>query len=451
MKSLSLLIAFFLGAAVVMATIVGTVYFVPRPLGGAGAVAVAPVPALQTSGQVGAAKPVPLQVVASEFTLSPNRLEVPAGTPFTLVFRNQGNIDHDITSTTAGIHLMAAPGKSAEGTFTIDKPGEYEFLCSIPGHAEAGMKGKLVVTAAGTAATTAAAAATPSEGTPADQTAPHASHAAVATTATRGNQLLPYRMEGDVKVFDLTAQHVKWEVLPGEFVDAYTYNGQVPGPIVRVTEGDKVRVNFTNELPEPTVIHFHGPTVPNAMDGVVDVTQKVVEPGQSFTYEFVAQPAGTFIYHTHHNSASQEPKGLYGLFIVDPKNQPKIADVEAFQVLSELGGYYVINGKAFPATEPIEAKVGQKVLIHLVNMGQMAHPMHLHGHPFKIIATDGYPVPAGQELTKDVLNIAPGERYDLLVDAENPGTWLYHCHILSHVQNHGVEPGGMITVVKVTS
>ena len=79
----------------------------------------------------------------------------------------------------------------------------------------------------------------------------------------------------------------------------------------------------------------------------------------------------------------------------------------------------------------------------------MTHPMHMHGAPFTIVGTDGYPVPAAAQLTKDVLNIGPGERYDLLMAADNPGTWLFHCHILSHVQNHGVEPGGMLTIVKI--
>jgi FtsP/CotA-like multicopper oxidase with cupredoxin domain len=115
-----------------------------------------------------------------------------------------------------------------------------------------------------------------------------------------------------------------------------------------------------------------------------------------------------------------------------------------------MGGFYVINGKAFPATQAIEAKIGQKMLIRLANLGQTAHPMHMHGHPFKIVATDGYPVPQGAVLTKDVVNIGPGERYDLLLELDNPGTWVFHCHILGHVQNRGVEPGGMITVIKMT-
>jgi manganese oxidase len=378
-----------------------------------------------------------IHLTVKEWSFQPNQLQLPVGRPVTLVLDNTGQLDHDVSIPSLGIQLKAAAGKSASQTVTATDEGTFDYLCSLPGHKEAGMKGQVVVGTASSANTTAAPQAA------------HASHAAVETTATKGNQPLAYTLEGDTKVFELKAQHVRWEVLPGEFVDAYGYNRSVPGPLIRATEGDRVRINFTNELPEPTVIHFHGPRLPNSMDGVADVTQKVIAPGETFVYEFVAQPGGTFMYHTHHNSAEQEAKGLYGVFLVEPKVPTVEYDKEYVQVLSELGGFYLINGKAFPATDPIEAKEGERVLIRLVNLGQMTHPMHMHGHPFKIVGTDGYPVPPGQALTKDVINIGPGERYDLLMTADNPGTWLFHCHILTHVQNHGVEPGGMITVVKV--
>jgi FtsP/CotA-like multicopper oxidase with cupredoxin domain len=330
------------------------------------------------------------------------------------------------------------------------------FFILVPSRGQQAPIAPITTTApAASAPTTGAMASMPGMDVSADTTAEMGSHAAVATTAVKANQPMSFRMEGDTKVFDMQAKPFKWEVLPGEFVDAYGYAdadgiATVPGPLIRVTQGDKVRVNFTNHLAEATVIHFHGPTLLNAMDGVPDVTQKGILPGESFSYEFTANPTGTFVYHTHENSAEQESKGLYGVLQVDQKDAPRVAsDVEAFQVLSEMGGYYLINGKAFPATEAIEAKVGQKVLIHLVNLGQMTHPMHMHGAPFQIVGTDGYPVPEAARLTKDVVNIAPGERYDLLMAADNPGTWLFHCHILSHVQNHGVEPGGMLTIVKV--
>lgn len=276
-----------------------------------------------------------------------------------------------------------------------------------------------------------------------------ASHAAPVATATRGNQPLEPRLADGVKVFDITAKVVQWEVAPGELVEAYAYNGTVPGPLLRVTEGDRLRLVFKNELPEPTVVHFHGPILPNSQDGVPDVTQPVIQPGETYEYEFTVRPSGTFMYHTHFNSAIQESKGLYGVLQVDPKGFVPTYDREYFQITSEMGGFFVINGKAFPSTEPIEAKLGERVRIRLINLGQMAHPFHSHGFATRIVATDGYPV-EGPTLIKDTVNIGPGERYDLEFVADNPGTWVYHCHILSHVQNKGVEPGGMISLIKVT-
>jgi FtsP/CotA-like multicopper oxidase with cupredoxin domain len=275
-------------------------------------------------------------------------------------------------------------------------------------------------------------------------------HATIAPTSTRGNAILEPRIEDGVKVFDLAAQVVQWEIAPGEFVEAWAYNGIVPGPLLRATEGDKIRINLKNELAEPTILHIHGPMLPNDMDGVPDVTQPVVQPGETFAYNIEAKPSGTFLYHTHHNSVMQKSKGLYGVLQIDPKNEAKTYDREYFQVISEMAGFYMINGKSFPSTEPMEAKMGERVRIRLVNLGDMVHPMHSHGFATKVVATDGHPVPDAAQVTKDTVSIGPGERYDLEFVADNPGSWVYHCHILSHVQNKGIEPGGMLTIMKIT-
>jgi manganese oxidase len=398
------------------------------------------------------AAPQEVRVTVTEWAFTPDKIQLAGGQPVTLILENKGQLEHDLTIPQLNVALTAAAGRTARTTVTAGKDGDYDVYCSVAGHRELGMRATASVSGAGAGHDLSAHEAAALD-VSATKVGDHVSHGTVATTATRGNEELAYRLTDDgVKVFDLKAQHFNWEVLPGEFVDAYGYNGQVPGPVLRVQEGDRMRVNLTNELPEPTVMHFHGNRLPNSMDGVPDVTQKLVNPGETYSYEFVAEPAGTFIYHTHHNSAVQEAKGLYGMFLIDPKDGPRVqADKEVIQVLSETGGYYVVNGKAFPATEPITAKVGERVLVHLANLGQMSHPMHLHGHPFKIVATDGYPVPEAQALTKDVINIGPGERYDLLIELDNPGTWVFHCHILSHVQNKGVEPGGMITVFQVNA
>ncbi|MBI1281337.1 MAG: multicopper oxidase domain-containing protein [Anaerolineaceae bacterium] len=287
-------------------------------------------------------------------------------------------------------------------------------------------------------------------------------------TQSVGGQPLDYQLKDGVKIFSLTAEPVIWKILDGVSVTAWTYNGTVPGPMIRVTEGDRVRINFTNNLPEPTTIHWHGINVPNAMDGVPGVTQEAIQPGATFTYEFTAGPVGTFMYHSHYDSDVQVGLGLYAPFIIDPKQPTAPApDVDATLMLSEwrvingqtfpampMSGaepnYFTINGHAFPSTDTINVKVGQRVHLRLVGIGQFIHPMHLHGMPFEVVAIDGYPVPEGARQTRDTLSVAPGERYDIEFVATEPGTWLFHCHILHHVTNDGVEPGGLAMVINVT-
>ncbi|MBI4336324.1 MAG: multicopper oxidase domain-containing protein, partial [Chloroflexi bacterium] len=128
---------------------------------------------------------------------------------------------------------------------------------------------------------------------------------------------------GRIQSYELVVKQAPWELLPGVTAKAITYNGTVPGPTIRVTEGDTLRVNVKNELDQDTSIHWHGLHVPNAMDGVAGVTQAPIKPGQAFTYEFVASHAGTFMYHPHVNSVEQIDKGLYGFLIIQPQQQDR--------------------------------------------------------------------------------------------------------------------------------
>jgi FtsP/CotA-like multicopper oxidase with cupredoxin domain len=272
-----------------------------------------------------------------------------------------------------------------------------------------------------------------------------------------------------VKVFNLTAAPVRWTLTGDVKMTAWAYNGTVPGPMIRVNEGDKVRINVKNELPEATSVHWHGIPVPNAMDGVPPFTQKAIEPGESFTYEFTASPAGSFMYHSHVETDKQIPLGLYAPFIIDPKDssaaKPAVDEVlmlsevrigsdgKTYPAMPMAGAepnYFTINGKSYPDTERIQVKRGDVVRLRLANIGQLTHPMHLHGAFFKIVATDGNPVPEAAQLTKDTIAVNPGERYDIEFVADNPGTWVLHCHVLHHVTNDNEEPGGLITVIEVS-
>jgi FtsP/CotA-like multicopper oxidase with cupredoxin domain len=205
------------------------------------------------------------------------------------------------------------------------------------------------------------------------------------------------------------------------------------------------------------------------MDGVAEppITQQPVKPGETFTYEFTVKDPGTFFYHSHVETDRQIPAGLAGAFIVDPKGEHRKGDVDYVAMLQEWRvdpktgktwpampamsepNFFTINGKAYPATETITVKKGERVRIRFIGANQFAHPMHLHGFPFKIVATDGFAVPKGAQLTKDTVNVGPGERYDIEFVAQEPGTWILHCHILHHVTNDDREPGGLIMAIKV--
>ena len=313
-----------------------------------------------------------------------------------------------------------------------------------------------VAVATGTAGTATAAAPATAASVPAAADLMDAMHekgikAFPAKTAGKGNQLLAPRMEKGVKVFDLTAREIKWEVSPGQSVNAMAYNDQVPGPQIRVREGDRVRVNLKNELTQSTAIHFHGMEVPNNMDGVPFITQPPVKPGESYTYEFTIPEGnvGSNMYHSHHNSATQVSLGLLGAFIVEPKTPRPIEKVskEFVLILNDGAHGYTFNGKSFPATEPLAATLGDKIRIRFMNEGMMIHPMHLHGMHMTVIDKDGYALPAPWKC--DTLNIAPGERWDVIVNCNNPGTWAFHCHILPHAENeHGML--GMVTALVVS-
>lgn len=416
----------YLGIAVLMVVVFGAVVFVTAQAAGA-----------TTISAPGQQDPVPTPTAMPAMDMSSMNMPDARGT-MTGTMSGMDMSGHDMTGHDMTGHDMGGHDMSGRATSGQDMPG-----MNVAGSADAmDMSGHGME-------------AIPSAGVP-------------EATATAGAQLLDYELDGDTKVFTLTAEVVQWPIMEGVTMTAYTYNGMVPGPLLRVTAGDKVRVVLQNQLPEATSIHWHGILVPNEMDGVAGVTQEGVQPGETFTYEFVAKPSGSFMYHSHTDSDKQVGLGLYAPFIIDPAQPESPApDVDVIMMLSEarvvdgqtyeampMAGaepnYFVINGKAFPATETIPVKKGDRVRIRFMGIGQFVHPMHLHGMPFKIVATDGYPVPEAAQLTKDTVLVAPGERYDVEFIANEPGQWVLHCHILHHTTNDNVEPGGLMMMFDVT-
>lgn len=255
-------------------------------------------------------------------------------------------------------------------------------------------------------------------------------------------------MDGDVKVFEVTCSDTEWEVSEGMKIPVMAYNNIVPGPEIRVTEGDRVRLVLTNQMKQSTAVHFHGCLVPNEVDGVPFITQPVVKTGQTFAYEFTAKNPGSHMYHSHHNAAEQVTKGLLGPFIIEPKNksQDPAHDSDYTLIMNDSALGMTFNGKSFPDTQPIIATLGERIRIRYMNEGLMIHPMHLHGIEQVVFAKDGWNYK--DPWTCDTLNVAPGERYDVLVTAHSPGVWAFHCHILTHAESsHGMF--GMVTALIV--
>jgi FtsP/CotA-like multicopper oxidase with cupredoxin domain/plastocyanin len=273
-----------------------------------------------------------------------------------------------------------------------------------------------------------------------------------------------------LREFTLTAEEIDWEIMPGTPVRAWAYNGQMPGPEIRAREGDRVRITLRNELPVGTTIHWHGVNLPPEMDGPVGLNQAAVEPGEEFIYEFVATPSGTRWYHSHADPTAQIALGLYGPLIVEPREPKRSYDREFTYMLNEWdleltpdvamgkaprgpgdqmlrGGelgtdLFLMNGHAHESISPIRLAEGERVLVRLINAGNLPHAIHTHGHSFKIVATDGNDVPEGMALLKDTVLIGPGERYDLELDGNNPGVWMFHCHMENHAAN------GMMSLVQ---
>jgi plastocyanin len=400
-----------------------------------------------------------VQVSLREFAITPEMISAPVGG--TLVVSNAGTVEHNLTIKGTSLKTKQLGAGEAD-TIVLKslKAGTYEVFCEVAGHEGLGMKAMLHVGSEGANGSASADdLRAGNDQSDATMKAPVDAYVAQLTkganTTGVGNQKLAPKMRADgTKEFDLTASVINWEVAPGKTVKAWAYNGEVPGPWLKVDVGDKVRIVLDNQLPQSTAIHFHGIETPNAMDGVPDVTQRPVKPGGKFTYEFVAKGPALGMYHSHHHAEHQVPDGLLGVLqIGDPPLPAGVGPVtqQVPMVLNDAGVIGLsLNGKSFPATAPVIARVGDWVEITYLNEGMQIHPMHLHGLPQLVIGKDGFALP--QPYQADTVAVAPGERYTVLVHATadflaangKPGVWAFHCHILNHAEG---ENGmfGMVT------
>jgi len=270
--------------------------------------------------------------------------------------------------------------------------------------------------------------------------------------ATLNGWSLPWRMRGGVKEFHLVAEPVVREIAPGMQANLWGYNGQSPGPTIEVVEGDRVRMFVTNRLPEQTSIHWHGQRLPNGMDGITGLNQPGIDPGKTFVYEFVARRSGTFMYHPHADETTQMAMGMMGFWVTHPKDAnfmpvdrdyvfllnaydidpgsatPKVSTMTDFNL-------WTFNSRAYPGTSPMVARLGERVRIRVGNLTMTNHPIHLHGHEFEVVGTDGGWTPPASRWPEVTADIAVGQMRAIEFTAAAEGDWAFHCHKSHHTMN----------------
>ena len=244
--------------------------------------------------------------------------------------------------------------------------------------------------------------------------------------------------------FELTAKKTTASLLGIDKLQTpvWGYNGTNPGPLIRVKQGETVKVRLINELDQATTIHWHGIRIDNKMDGVTGLTQAAVEPGESFDYEFIAPDAGTYWYHTHNRTWEQLARGLYGMLIVEEPDAPDYKEINLIlddwrlaqdgtideESLGELldwahdgriGNILTANGQSKPE---FEVKAGERLRLRIVNVANsLIMNLNIPNHDPWVIALDGHPIEP-RKLQKEDLVLAPAQRIDLVIDANlQPG------------------------------
>ena len=282
------------------------------------------------------------------------------------------------------------------------------------------------------------------------------SRAGIVPVETPDIPKLPWRMEDGVKVFHIVAEPVKTEFLPGRAVDAWGFNGSVPGPTIEVNQGDRVRLVVENRLPEVFTMHWHGFEVPIEMDGVPGISQDPIPPGGRFVYEFTLHQHGTFFYHSH--MPMQQMMGMIGLFVMHPHEpyRPKV-DRDFGLIFQEWAilpnntipntlsmefNWLTINGKAGPATTPLLVRLGERVRIRMANLGMDHHPIHLHGYTFYTTGTEAGRIPKAAWEPGNTILLGVAQARDFEFDAVYPGDWMLHCHLPHHNMNQMVSMVG---------
>lgn len=281
--------------------------------------------------------------------------------------------------------------------------------------------------------------------------------------------LLPSLSWAEQRELDMSIDEVTIEVAPGFTNKVFAFNGQVPGPLIHVKEGDDLTIHVTNNTALAHTMHWHGVNQTGTWknDGVPGITQPQIEPGDTYTYKFRVDRPGTLWYHCHVNVWEHvATRGMWGPLIIDPKNPSDLEKKVTKDVImmmstwestyansygkggapQDMADFFSVNGRSFPNTQPVRVKQGDIVRFRMIGAGDEVHEMHLHGHDQLVAFKDGYPVP--MPYYDDTTPVGPGERYDTIVEMNNPGRFIFHDHVDKHMSNNGAMLGGPLTVIE---
>lgn len=280
--------------------------------------------------------------------------------------------------------------------------------------------------------------------------------------------LIPSLVQAEFRKFEMSIDEKEMDVAPTLKTKVWAFNGQVPGPLIHVKEGDELEVTVHNNTTLNHTVHWHGVYQTNTWksDGVPGVTQEPIEPGDSYVYKFIVDKPGSLWYHCHVNVPEHVGlRGMWGPLIIDPKEPTdleKEVTIDAVLMFSgwnsdvamefgkgghprETPNYFSINGKSFPINQPLRVKKGDVLRLRLYSASTET-AFHMHGHDVLVTHKDGLPLK--NPYWADVVDVPMGARIDVIVRMNNPGRWITHDHIEHHITNNGKSPGGSVLVIE---
>ncbi len=242
--------------------------------------------------------------------------------------------------------------------------------------------------------------------------------------------------------YRLEISEIEWELSPKKKIRTAAYNGQIPGPLIRLAAGKPAAIEITNKLDHPEIVHWHGQWIPSDVDGSMEEGSPMIPAGEKTLIQFTPRPAGLHWYHTHAMANRNLKHGLYtgqfGVLHVDPPVNPGLYDREEFIVLHDWEPYYSasgdgslmvdyacssLNGHMLGHADPIRVREGEHVLFQILNASATEpHWLALPGHRFQVLALDGAPV--ATQASADLLRLGPAERITALVAMNTPGVWV---------------------------